>query len=676
MGVQISYEPPVPNRGESITVVGKSQEGLTNIKLKVYQPSGAILGRSDVAVGQDGNWHTWTWETDLIQEFGIHKLLVTSDTDGGEADFYVPRGQPRSQYQRAYVLLPPSAGVEWVLELIENGGWEQARYTIGGSADDAGIGDLDVRRVIAINPNEWGDLQEFYASYYPGVEYGWIEATLETVGDEIKTALGLTWNWADYLLWQRDPEWADEHHGSDACTTTIGDDGCWDTCSAMLMRIWDIHPYATPLTVQNILYPDGYTGCRTWWWAMEERLGLKVTAKIYDDAGAITHLESGGACFAEVLPSTVEHFVLIVAHEEGRFLMLDPWADEVAWLDERYEGTESWRLLEPVEDSPEPEPEPGPDTSLPHIYGVHEDHGNEAAVLMRDNGIQGYIVFTEGLEADPENYSGRDYHPIATDYGHTPIARLNYGYGSWGTVPPESLYENFRKRVLNYVANSQGCNIWIIGNEPNNPREWPDGVPITPEAYANLFNQIQEGIRAIDETAIVMPAAIDGYNAEIGYGSPEYMRRMWGAIGWAKAICMHAYTHGPDPALITADTKFGDPPMVGIYYDFRNFIDLLGVMPSWTYDLPIYLTETNHFWHEIHPDPPHPTYGWLNQRTGWIQAAYSYTNGWNSAGGGQQIRCLALYRWPDIDPWVIHGKDQVIADFVETMQYKWRPYKA
>jgi hypothetical protein len=45
---------------------------------------------------------------------------------------------------------------------------------MGGSADDAGIGDLDVRRVIAVNPQEWhGDesLEEFYSKYYPGVEF-------------------------------------------------------------------------------------------------------------------------------------------------------------------------------------------------------------------------------------------------------------------------------------------------------------------------------------------------------------------------------------------------------------------------------------------------------------------------------------------------------------------------
>ena len=76
------------------------------------------------------------------------------------------------------MLLPPNADAAWAQAVVEST-WDQRRYTIGGSADDAGVGDLDVRRVIAINPQEWqGDqsLEEFYAQYYPGVEYKAITA--------------------------------------------------------------------------------------------------------------------------------------------------------------------------------------------------------------------------------------------------------------------------------------------------------------------------------------------------------------------------------------------------------------------------------------------------------------------------------------------------------------------
>lgn len=86
------------------------------------------------------------------------------------------RGAPREQYERTYVLLPPTAGVDWV-HALANATWDNHRYTIGASADDAGLGDLDVRRVIAVNPGDWsGDLEAFYQEHYPGVEMVSVEA--------------------------------------------------------------------------------------------------------------------------------------------------------------------------------------------------------------------------------------------------------------------------------------------------------------------------------------------------------------------------------------------------------------------------------------------------------------------------------------------------------------------
>lgn len=82
------------------------------------------------------------------------------------------RGKPCVQYERTYVLLPPDADASWA-QAVAEGAWDIRRYTIGGSADDAGSGDLDVRRVIAVNPQKWtgGNLEDFFRQYYPGVEY-------------------------------------------------------------------------------------------------------------------------------------------------------------------------------------------------------------------------------------------------------------------------------------------------------------------------------------------------------------------------------------------------------------------------------------------------------------------------------------------------------------------------
>jgi hypothetical protein len=88
------------------------------------------------------------------------------------------RGSPRIQYERTYVLLSPRARAPWA-HAVAHALWDERRYTIGGSADDAGIGDLDVRRVVAVNPEQWigrRDLKDFFQEFYPGVEYVAISA--------------------------------------------------------------------------------------------------------------------------------------------------------------------------------------------------------------------------------------------------------------------------------------------------------------------------------------------------------------------------------------------------------------------------------------------------------------------------------------------------------------------
>lgn len=87
-----------------------------------------------------------------------------------------PRGVPRTQYHRTYVLLPPDAGMAWAAAVID-AAWDSRRYTVGSSADDAGIGDLERRTVIAVNPQTWGDdLPAFFARHYQGVECVSVEA--------------------------------------------------------------------------------------------------------------------------------------------------------------------------------------------------------------------------------------------------------------------------------------------------------------------------------------------------------------------------------------------------------------------------------------------------------------------------------------------------------------------
>jgi len=95
------------------------------------------------------------------------------------------RGRPRIQYERTYVLLPPTADSEWARAVMD-ATWDEKRYTVGNSADDAGIGDLDMKRVIAVNPDVWGTgedgrgLRGFFQKYYPHVRYKSVTAASPT----------------------------------------------------------------------------------------------------------------------------------------------------------------------------------------------------------------------------------------------------------------------------------------------------------------------------------------------------------------------------------------------------------------------------------------------------------------------------------------------------------------
>lgn len=88
----------------------------------------------------------------------------------GDGDDDKQRGAPREPYERTYVLLPPALPIEMVLVAMKVARMYSA--TVGFSADDAGIGDLDVRRVVVVNPKDIGDglSQEWYDENYPGVE--------------------------------------------------------------------------------------------------------------------------------------------------------------------------------------------------------------------------------------------------------------------------------------------------------------------------------------------------------------------------------------------------------------------------------------------------------------------------------------------------------------------------
>ena len=83
--------------------------------------------------------------------------------------YTMTHGAPRVQYERNYWLLPPDATVaEFVQTATEA---FEARATIGFSADDAGMGDLEDKTVVLIKPNRQpAGIREWFSAHYSGVK--------------------------------------------------------------------------------------------------------------------------------------------------------------------------------------------------------------------------------------------------------------------------------------------------------------------------------------------------------------------------------------------------------------------------------------------------------------------------------------------------------------------------
>ena len=134
-----------------------------------------------------------------------------------------------------------------------------------------------------------------------------------------------------------------------------------------------------------------------------------------------------------------------------------------------------------------------PNVYPPYIFGMH-DRGGEH--LMLDKSRRGWVLVTEAVGADPYNYGGSNYTDLS-NRGLGVIARLNHGYGTAGTIPHSSQYDQFARRCGNFVQASPGCHIWVIGNEMNLANErpgGPNGQVITPQLYATCFKRCRDRI--------------------------------------------------------------------------------------------------------------------------------------------------------------------------------------
>jgi murein DD-endopeptidase MepM/ murein hydrolase activator NlpD len=275
------------------------------------------------------------------------------------------------------------------------------------------------------------------------------------------------------------------------------------------------------------------------------------------------------------------------------------------------------------------------------LHGVHDVDG---AGLMGSR--PGWIVITEAIGCDPNDHSGRDYTGW-TNKGFAVIVRLNNGYAPGGTIPEPARYEDFAKRCANYVYASPGCDIVVIGNEPNHKNEWPNGQKIMPADYADCFRKCRQAIDALGGDVQVLVAGPAPWDNTSGLDWLDYFRSVLTTCGPCDGVAIHAYTHGGSPALITSEEIVN-----GWHWQFRVYRDQCELLSDLHLQhLPVYITETDQY------DP------WLNENNGWVQAAYAEIDEWNVFDSPPLIRCLCLYRSNRDDEWSFAGKDGVKEDF-------------
>ncbi|MCA9901042.1 MAG: hypothetical protein KC433_22800, partial [Anaerolineales bacterium] len=176
----IALEPEQPKPGEPITAVISSSREHQYVNLIVNRPDDALGKVTNKGKTLDGDRTLWRYEfsTDMdglydirfVGDFGA-RLLALRLLQVARNVQLVPSDSARMSYRRVYVLLPPTASQKWVLAAAR-GGYD-GRFTIGFSADDAGIGNLENRHVLAVNPHHWPEVltASWFQQHYPGVKF-------------------------------------------------------------------------------------------------------------------------------------------------------------------------------------------------------------------------------------------------------------------------------------------------------------------------------------------------------------------------------------------------------------------------------------------------------------------------------------------------------------------------
>lgn len=176
----IAIEPEHPQPGDSIDVTVSATREHKFVSLLVQRPDQEAAAVTFRGKTMDGDRHVWQYRFPTAGD-GLYEVRFAGDSGArllalrllrvAREVQLVPSSAARTTYKRVYVLLPPTADTAWFTAAAR--GSYDGRFTIGFSADDAGIGDFEARHVLAVNPHHWPDVltESWFQQHYPGVTF-------------------------------------------------------------------------------------------------------------------------------------------------------------------------------------------------------------------------------------------------------------------------------------------------------------------------------------------------------------------------------------------------------------------------------------------------------------------------------------------------------------------------
>ena len=623
------------------------------------------LGACLFTFGLGGGTYTlnnlWQPIAEMMLEVQGRQNALPPESTGPPAPGECP--VPREDFHCVYVLIPPGHGWEWFAVLRP--AWEVHYFTVGGSADHAAyIPGISKRTVLALNPTAWpGDLAAFFNTYYPNTT----ESMLEYI--PIEAATPADWLAGIQAYYGDDPiqildvrsqmainpssPWYPWKQRTLAEITHVFVHHSAGVTSSNLETVKGIAVYHTSPNGKNrpgvcYTYTIGADGTI---WYVSNIENVVFSQGVINDLGDENRWGVGVCllgCFINGNKPTTAQLDSLTAlinclnSLTGKILAV--WGHKDVDLTNQCPG-DSWpfkpewgRLWPPSPPSP----------SFPAFLGFNDHPGpsGTASEWMRANGVQGLVVRPIFLGGSG---TALDFAQAAAA-GQRVIVNLRYSWsvdkGGAGTLPKPGTPE-WTQFVLAAIFTINASTVWgwEIGNEYNNPREFPRAGALTPAGVAQTYNAIRAGTPG----KRLAPGALDPFNAQAG-DPRDWLTGVYGAISGAEFVTAHGYIRGPDANLVGSTAKFADAPLQWQFLNYPGCVTaLLANLPTAYKNLPVYITEFNHLWKTIEPD-----WGWVTDARAATVVERAF-----AAASAAGFSGLALYRWAG-DEWETYNKGLIL----------------